>query len=107
MAKTSRYLSFDGQYESKVLGTFRLIRGFADLKDLAEVSVPYQMEDGSDGLVKGQQRKLDDQHAALIKRYLQSGEQRFLPEVILSVRVRLEEEVGPDSKPIGVKSTGT
>jgi hypothetical protein len=43
MAKSARYLTFEGQFESSVLGAFRIIRGFASLKDLAEVSVPYTM----------------------------------------------------------------
>jgi hypothetical protein len=92
MAQSARYLTFEGQFESSVLGTFRIIRGFANLKDLAEVSVPYKMEDGdSVGRVTGQQRQPDPQHAERIRRYLESGEQRFLPEVILSVRAELTE----------------
>ncbi len=108
MARSIRYLTFEGQFESSVLGTFRIIRGFANLKDLAEVSVPYEMED-SDGCdqVKGQQRKLDPQHAERIKRYLESGEQRFLPEVILSVRADLTETSDENFKLIGVESKGT
>ena len=74
MARTSRYLTFEGQFESSVLGTFRIIRGFANLQDLAAISVPYVMEDAGDGAeVKGQQRQLDPQHAERIKRYLESG----------------------------------
>lgn len=34
MARSTRYLIFDGQFEGNVLGTFRIIRGFANLKDL-------------------------------------------------------------------------
>lgn len=106
MGKSARYLTFEGQYESSVLGTFRIIRGFANLKDLAEISVAYVMEDDGNGAeVKGQQRKLDPQHAERIKRYLESGEQRFLPEVILSIRTALTEEVDRTRKPSGVKST--
>ena len=106
MARTSRYLTFEGQFESSVLGTFRIIRGFANLQELAAISVPYVMEDAGDGAeVKGQQRQLDPQHAERIKRYLESGEQRFLPEVILSIRPALIEEVNQTQKPIGVKST--
>jgi hypothetical protein len=106
MGRSARYLTFEGQFESRVLGTFRIIRGFANLKDLAEISVPYEMEDdGSGAEVKGQQRKLDPEHAERIKRYLETGEQRFLPEVILSVRTALTEEVDRTRKPIGVKTT--
>jgi hypothetical protein len=28
MAQSARYLTFEGQFESSVLGTFRIIRGF-------------------------------------------------------------------------------
>jgi hypothetical protein len=106
MGKSARYLTFEGQYESSVLGAFRIIRGFANLRDLAEISVAYVMEDdGNGGEVKGQQRRLDPQHAERIRRYLESGEQRFLPEVILSVRAELTEEFDRTRKPIGVKTT--
>src|SRR4030042_1135176 len=106
MERSARYLTFDGQFESGVLGTFRIIRGFANLKDLAEVSVAYTMvDDDSGSAVQGQQRQLDPQHAERIKRYLESGEQRFLPEVVLSVRTELTEELDRTRKPIGVKST--
>ena len=107
MGRSARYLTFEGQFESSVLGTFRIIRGFANLQDLAEISVSYFMEEAEDGEeVKGQQRTLDPQHAERIKRYLESGEQRFLPEVILSIRTTLTEEMDRTRKPIGVKSTG-
>ena len=106
MGRSVRYLTFDGQFENSVLGTFRIIRGFANLKDLAEVSVPYTMVDNdSGGLVQGQQRQIDPKHAERIKRYLESGEQRFLPEVVLSVRTDLTDELDRTRKPIGVKST--
>src|SRR6266576_6384622 len=103
MGRSARYLTFEGQFESRVLGTFRIIRGFGNLQDLAEISVPYEMEDdGSGAEMKGQQRKLDPEHAERIKRYLESGEQRCLPEVILSIRAELVTEVDRRQKPIGV-----
>ena len=106
MGRSARYLTFDGQFEGSVLGTFRIIRGFANLKDLAEVSVAYTMVDNdSGGAIQGQQRQLDPQHAERINRYLESGEQRFLPEVVLSVRADLTDELDRTRKPIGVKST--
>lgn len=105
MGRSQRYLTFDGQFESGVLGTFRIIRGFAYLRDLAEISVPFEMEsDGPGAEVKGQQRKLDPEHAERIKRYLENGEQRFLPEVILSIRVELDEVLNKTQNAIGVKS---
>lgn len=106
MGRSARYLTFEGQFESSVLGTFRIIRGFANLQDLAEISVSYTMgDDGTGAAVKGHQRILDPQHAERIKRYLESGEQRFLPEVIISIRTELTEEKNKKSKTIGVKST--
>jgi hypothetical protein len=107
IVKRTRYLTFDGQFESGVLGTFRIIRGFASLKDLAEISVPYEMEEGgAEVTVNGQQRKLDPLHAERIKRYLESGEQRFLPEVILSIRQDLFEEFDNNQFPVGVGTAG-
>lgn len=107
MGRSTRYLTFDGQFESDVLGTFRIIRGFANLKDLAEISVPYEMADSGQGdEVIGQQRALDLGHAERIKRYLESGEQRFLPEVILSMRVDLFEELDKNNFPLGVANAG-
>ena len=107
MPRTTKYLTFDGQFESRVLGTFRIIRGFASLKDLAEISVPYLMEDKpNDGDVQGQQRTINPEHAERIKHYLQSGERRFLPEVILSVRTTLEDTRNSSNKVIGVKTAG-
>jgi hypothetical protein len=106
MSRTARYLTFEGQFESSVLGTFRIIRGFANLKDLAEISVPYEMEDSSvPGQVKGQQRQIDPAHAERIKRYLESGEQRFIPEVILSVRKNMLTDSEIKTRyPVGIES---
>jgi hypothetical protein len=105
MGRSARYLTFEGQFESRVLGTFRIIRGFANLQDPAEISVSYVMDDDGDGAeVKGQQRTPDPDHAKGIKRYLESGEQHFLPEVILSIRTALTEEVDRTRKPIGVRA---
>jgi hypothetical protein len=62
------------------------------------------MADGDGAEVTGQQRKLDPEHAERIKQYLENGEQRFLPEVILSIRIDLDEELTKTQKPIGVRS---
>lgn len=102
---TKNHLVLEGLFENSILGAFRIIRGFANLQDLAEISVPYIMEDGDDvAQVIGQQRKLDERHADSIKCYLESGEQRFLPEVILSVRTGLSGELDQWQRTVGVKS---
>jgi hypothetical protein len=88
MSRGRQYIEFEGLFSESVLGIFRIIRGFADLRDLASVSVPYKMEDGDQGFrVAGHQREESVKHAQEIKIYLEQSQNRFLPEVILSVRV--------------------
>lgn len=87
MTRGRQYIEFEGLFSESVLGIFRIIRGFADLRDLAAVSVPYKMEDGEQGFrVVGHQRVESAKHTEEIKNYLEQSENRFLPEVILSVR---------------------
>lgn len=87
MAKTSN-ITFTGLFIPNMLGTFSVIRGFASLRDLARVSVPFGMRDiPGGGLVQGHQRELDERHAREIVQYLGGPSERFLPEVILSVRL--------------------
>ena len=49
MSRGRQYIELEGLFSENVLGIFRVIRGFADLGDLAAVSVPYRMEDGGQG----------------------------------------------------------
>lgn len=107
MSRGKQYIEFEGLFAEGVLGIFRIIRGYADLRDLAAVSVPYKMEAGPAGAgVVGHQRPESEKHAEDIKKYLEQSESRFLPEVILSVRspVRLETArglVGQDELGLG------
>ena len=53
MIRGRRRIEFEGLLQKNVLGTFDVIRGFADLRDLAEVSVamPYEGSGlGGDGI---------------------------------------------------------
>lgn len=101
MAKS--YIQIEGIFDTEVLGTFNIIRGFATLQDLAEISVPVLMETpNEDGQVQGHQRPIDEQHAQEVKRYFEQGDQRFIPEIILSVRAELVPEMDGLSQ-IGVK----
>ncbi|MGE4584917.1 MAG: hypothetical protein AB7C91_09715 [Sphaerochaeta sp.] len=87
MSRGRQYFEFEGLFSESVLGIFRIIRGFADLRDLAAISVPYKMENGDQEYrVVGHQRPESVKHAEDIKRYLEQSENRFIPEVILSVR---------------------
>lgn len=107
MSRGRQYIEFEGLFSESVLGIFRIIRGFADLRDLAAVSVPYRMEDGEQGFrVVGHQRVESAKHAKEIKSYLEQSENRFLPEVILSVRVPVRlmvnrGEIDPDELGLG------
>lgn len=99
MAKS--YIQIEGIFDTEVLGTFNIIRGFATLQDLATISVPVLMEPpGADGQVQGHQRPIDQQHAEEVKRYFEQGDQRFIPEIILSVRAAFIPEMD------GVKQLG-
>lgn len=115
MSRGRQYIEFEGLFSEGVLGIFRIIRGFADLRDLATVSVPYKMEDGEQGFrVVGHQRAESVKHAEEIKNYLEQSENRFLPEVILSVRAPIKlmvnrgdivpDELGLGEMVFGVKS---
>jgi hypothetical protein len=107
MSRGRQYIEFEGVFSESVLGIFRIIRGFADLRDLAAVSVPYKMEDGEQGFrVVGHQRVESAKHAEEIKNYLEQSENRFLPEVILSVRAPVKlmvnrGEIDPDELGLG------
>jgi len=107
MSRRRQYIELEGLYSEDVLGTFRIIRGFADLRDLAKVSVPYKMQNsGSSSRVVGFQRQESDRHAEDIKKYLEKSDNRFLPEVILSVRTPVNlvlhnREIDPDDKALG------
>ena len=72
--------------QENVLGTFTIIRGFADLRDLAEVSVAMPYQGGMNGQATGYQRNLDNQHVEDIKRFLSKGRYRFFPEIVLGLR---------------------
>lgn len=41
-----KVIEFEGYFAEGVLGIFKIIRGFADLRDLAAISVPYELSDG-------------------------------------------------------------
>lgn len=100
MSRGRQYIQFEGYFAENVLGIFRVIRGFADLRDLAAVSVPYEMteHDTQACRVVGHQRELNEKHALDIKKYLEQSDSRFLPEVVLSYwlpggEVRLSDDL--------------
>jgi nucleoside 2-deoxyribosyltransferase len=86
MSRGRQKISFEGLLQENVLGTFRIIRGFADLSDLAAVSVAIPYQGLGNGDSSGYQRELDEQHVEDIKRFLSKGRYRFFPEIVLSLR---------------------
>ena len=112
MSRGRQYIEFEGLFSERVLGIFHIIRGFADLRDLATVSVPYKMEDSDHAFrVEGHQREESEKHAEDIKNYLEQSENRFLPEVILSVRIPVRltvarGDIAPDDLALGEKVFG-
>jgi hypothetical protein len=105
MPRSKSYIQIEGIFDTEVLGTFSIIRGFASLQDLARISVPVLMDvPSAKGEVKGHQRPLDETHAEEVKRYFEQGDQRFIPEIILSLRVPLTLELDkPSPRQLGVE----
>lgn len=82
---------------ARPLGTFRCFRGFADLRDLADVSVSYKLASKADGTgLDGFQRELNEDHVERIRRFLLKSGAGFLPEVILSIRVLDKGDAGQE-----------
>jgi hypothetical protein len=81
MPRAAKYITIEGQFANGVLGTFRIIRGFATIQDLAAISAPIPMNltPGGGQALAGHQRAIDPAHADAIKRYLQDGKPRFIP----------------------------
>ena len=48
MPHATQIIELEGYFAEGVLGIFKIIRGFADLRDLAVVSVPYELIDGAE-----------------------------------------------------------
>ncbi len=92
MSRGRQKIEFEGLLQRNVLGTFWVIRGFADLRDLAEVSVAIPYEGSGLGDGKGYQRAIDEAHVEGLKRFLQKGRYRFFPEIVLSLRSKGEDD---------------
>lgn len=109
MPRTSKNITLEGQYARGVLGAFRIIRGFATLQELAQISAPFPMVPPAHPgeQAQGHQREINEAHAESIRRYLQDGKFRFIPEIILSVRAEYRDEVDQQQMPIGIISDTT
>jgi len=92
MSRGRRKIEFEGLFQMNVLGIFSVIRGFADLRDLAEISCTIPYEATVTGGGKGYQRPLDEFHVASLKKFIQKGRYRFFPEIVLSLRSKGKED---------------
>ncbi len=106
MARSGGRIVIEGVYSEGVLGAFQIIRGFAPLQDLAEISEAYKLIEPANGAagVQGFQRMENQQHAQDIKRYLEKGKIKFIPEIILSIRTLLVTELNDKLKGEGLLS---
>src|SRR5688572_28425873 len=86
MSRGRQKVSFEGLMQANVLGTFRIIRGFADLRDRVEVSVAMPYHGSHGGQSSGYQRQIDEQHVEDLKRFLSRGRYRFFPDIFLGLR---------------------
>ena len=59
MSRGRQKISFEGLMQENVLGTFTVIRGFADLRDLTEVSTAMPYQGAMNGKSTGYQRQPD------------------------------------------------
>lgn len=94
----------EGMFANDLLGIFVVIRGFANIGDLAHISTAYEMAMAGGQELEGHQRSVSLEHAERIKSYLELGDNRFLPEIILSCRTELSP-IERESVVIGVKSS--
>lgn len=88
MSKGRQKIIFEGLLQKEVLDTFTVIRGFADLHDLALVSKAMPYQPGVSGQPTGYQRKLDDDHIGDIEKFLTVSPYRFFPDLFPEVAER-------------------
>lgn len=86
MSRGRQKVWLEGLLQENVLGTFKIIRGFANLQDLTEISTAMPYQGSMNNPSTGYQRQLDEQHVEDIKRFLGKGRYRFFPEIVLGLR---------------------
>lgn len=60
LPRAARAITIGGQFAREVLGTFRVIRGFATVRDRATIWAPYRMDtEGQGDGARGHQRDID------------------------------------------------
>lgn len=89
MAKNK--IKLEGWFSEATLGgSFKVFRGYADIKTLADISSAFYHKETDN---TGYQREILPDHARDIKTFFEEQSYRFTPEVILGVRLDPEEKV--------------
>lgn len=78
--------------QENVLGSFKVIRGFADLSDLAFVSNPLPYAPKGFGFGEDYQREIEENHVREIEHFLGKGRYRFFPEIVLGLWSKGEQD---------------
>lgn len=86
MSKGRQFINFEGLFEESMLGTFKVIRGFGNLADLARVSKAMTFKPtGTLGAGAQYQRDVLEWHLRDLERFLDKGDHRFFPEIVLGM----------------------
>ena len=84
-------IKLDGWYSDATLGgSFKVFRGYADLKTLARISVPFYYRQNENA---GYQREIIESHAREINTFFEEQSCRFIPEIVLGVRLNSTEKI--------------
>jgi nucleoside 2-deoxyribosyltransferase len=86
-------IRLDGWYSAETLGgVFKVFRGYANLKTLNQISVPFNYSPSDN---TGYQREIIDLHAKEIKDYFESKREgyKFIPEIILGARLDPDQNI--------------
>ena len=88
---TKRKITLKGWYSQATLGgSFKVFRGYENLKCLASISVPFYYKENTK---VGYQREIIESHAKDLKFFFEEQSYRFIPEIILGVRLVLAEKI--------------
>jgi nucleoside 2-deoxyribosyltransferase len=89
----SNRIKFTGWFSAETLGgIFKIFRGYADLRDLAKISMPYTYLADTH---RGYQRSINEEHAKELKKFFESSIEgyKLIPEIILGLRINHEDGI--------------
>jgi nucleoside 2-deoxyribosyltransferase len=86
-------MKFTGWFSAETFGgVFKIFRGYADLRDLAKISVPYNYVAETN---RGYQRSINEEHARELKKFFESSSEgyKLIPEIILGLRINSDDGI--------------